>query len=360
MGAAGRGPRRAVARGLSGARSGVAAPTGVIGPFTDQAYNAILLAEDEARMLSEAVVEPEHLLLAAARRGNVEQLLARGGVTASAMHAAVVRMRGFGAQLVLGPLPRSTASEMVLHEAVAAAAERGVTGPSTQHLLLGLVRQGGASAVLRELGLVDLTAQVDAAYPVTRPAVDLYLLERRADAAVARKPPSPGPIPPIFERFSAEAHRAVEAAEESARSLENQYVQPAHLLLGLLHVKDGVVASVLSRRQAERAAMARRAAELLAGHATAARRSAQDVVDRRARVSTAPTGIFSAPARRLVAQQVLEVAERLGERSLATGHLLLAILENPDDDSTAILEALPDAQQLADELVEALPGDEHA
>jgi hypothetical protein len=92
----------------------VEAKTTPIGLFTDQAYNAILLAEDEARMLGQAVVEPEHLLLAAARRGNVEQLLAREGVVAGAIHTALVRMRGLGDQLVLGAVPRSTASERVL------------------------------------------------------------------------------------------------------------------------------------------------------------------------------------------------------------------------------------------------------
>jgi ATP-dependent Clp protease ATP-binding subunit ClpA len=336
----------------------VPAQTALIGLFTDQAYNAILLAEDEARMLGRAVVEPEHLLLAAARRGNVEQLLAREGVAASAIHGAVLRIHGCGAQLASGALPRSPASETVLQEAVAAAAERGVTGPSTQHLLLGLIRQGGASAVLRELGLVDLTAQIDAAYPATRPALDPQALERRAHAGVARHPPSPGPIPPVFERFSAQAHRAVEAARESACSFENKYVEPPHLLLGLLDVEDGVAASVFSRHQAQRDAMAARAAELLAGDASAARQSAEAVLDRRARISTAATGIFSADARRLLAEQVLEVAERLGQHSLGTRHVLLAILEHPDENTVTILESLPDAQLLARELVEALPGDE--
>jgi hypothetical protein len=50
-------------------------PQDSLGWFTDQAYNAILLADDEARMLSHARVDPEHLLLAAARYGNVESLL---------------------------------------------------------------------------------------------------------------------------------------------------------------------------------------------------------------------------------------------------------------------------------------------
>src|SRR5258708_1127021 len=37
-------------------------PADSLGWFTDQAYNAILLAVDEARMLSHPRVEPEHLL----------------------------------------------------------------------------------------------------------------------------------------------------------------------------------------------------------------------------------------------------------------------------------------------------------
>ena len=55
-------------------------PEDSLGWFTDQAYNAILLAADEARMLSHPRIDPEHLLLAAARYGNVESLLAGEGI----------------------------------------------------------------------------------------------------------------------------------------------------------------------------------------------------------------------------------------------------------------------------------------
>ena len=41
-------------------------PEDSLGWFTDPAYNAILLAADEARMLSHPGIGPEHLLLAAA------------------------------------------------------------------------------------------------------------------------------------------------------------------------------------------------------------------------------------------------------------------------------------------------------
>ena len=39
----------------------------MLGVFTDQAHNLILLSEDEARMLGRPVVEPQHLLLALTR-----------------------------------------------------------------------------------------------------------------------------------------------------------------------------------------------------------------------------------------------------------------------------------------------------
>lgn len=74
----------------------------MLGVFTDQAYNLILLAEDEARMLGCAEVEPKNLLLALARGGKVESLLAERGITASDIHRAIVRAEGIGPDLVLG------------------------------------------------------------------------------------------------------------------------------------------------------------------------------------------------------------------------------------------------------------------
>jgi ATP-dependent Clp protease ATP-binding subunit ClpA len=315
----------------------------LLGWFTDQAYNAILLAQDEARMLSQPAVEPEHLLLAVARFGNVERLLAREGVTAGNIHAALLRMDAFGTQLVLGPLPQTQATEAVLRRAIAAANERGVHGPSTEHLLLALAEEPAAAAVLAELGVVDATALVDAAYAPTRPAVDAGMLERRARerAMHVRTPPSPGPMPPVFERFTAEARLVVKLAVEQARSLESPYVAPAHLLLGLLRAENGVIAAVHVRHEEHFAAATARATEIMAERASRA------------------TGIFSPPARRLLSEEVLQIADRLGHRSLGTGHLFLAVVQNPDPDTAEILAALPDLERVTAELIEATPGNEH-
>ena len=202
-----------------------------------------------------------------------------------------------------------------------------------------------------------MVALVDTAYPVTRAPVD----PRARAAGGVRNPPSPGPIPPIFERFSEQARLAVEAAEQSARSLESQYVEPTHLLLALLGAEQGVVARVRPRHQGQFDAIAERAVELLGADSKAARLAPQppDAVDvRRLRVSTTPTGIFTAPTRRLVAEHVLEVAHRLGHRSLNTGHLFLAVLDSPDERVAEALAALPDVQSIAAAILVALPGDE--
>jgi ATP-dependent Clp protease ATP-binding subunit ClpA len=319
-------------------------PNDPLGWFTDQACNAILLAEDEARMLGRPSVEPEHLLLAIARVGNVQRLLAHQRIDAGAIHAEVVRRGGFGAEVVPGPLPRSAAGEGVLREAVAAAVARGTLGPSTEHLLLGLADEPGVASVLSALGVADVIALVDANYPARRPPVDPAMVELRAQqlATHRRTPPSPGPIPPVFERFTAQARRAVDAGVERARLIDAHYLAPAHLLLGLLGTKEGVVAGVLARHGYQ--------VDPAAGPGTEPRPAGA--------YRAVPT--FDAAARRIVAETVLEIAHRHGHRELATGHLFLAILEDPDEDTARVIDLFARPSQIAAEVIEALPGDEHS
>jgi ATP-dependent Clp protease ATP-binding subunit ClpA len=323
--------------GRTGASPSVAMawPEDLLGWFTDQAYNAILLAEDEARMLNHGSVEPEHLLLAASRYGNVERLLA--GLD-HAIHDEIVRIDGFGQKLELRPR-RSLAGEDVLRRAVTAAAARGVLGPSTEQLLIALVEQARPADILRELGITDAQALVDVIYPVTRPPIDHAIVQRRADqlAARGRTAPRPGPMPPIFERFTSPARAAINGGIEHARKLDAPYVEPAHLLYGALDANTGVVATVRSRYSWNVP-------------------PAQFVQPRYPRA----TGIFTPDARRLVAEDVLIVAERLGHRPLTTGHLLIAILENADEPSSEIMSSLPDVREIATAVIDTLRREQEA
>jgi len=314
-------------------------PEDSLGWFTDQAYNAILLADDEARMLSHPRVDPEHLLLAAARYGNVERLLAGEGINARAIHDVIVQIKGFGGRLELRPR-RSPASEQVLRRAVTAAAARGVLGPSTQHLLIALGEHELPARILAELGVGSAQALVDAdhALPIG-PPVDHALLERRAAQLAARgiEPPSPGPIPPVFERFTAQARAAINAGVEYARRADDRWVEPAHLLFGVLNAKAGVAAAVRTR---------------YGWHRPPAQSAEPPAYSPRA------TGIFTPEARRIVAEDVLIIAERLNHRALTTGHVLIAILERSGEHTSQIISSIPDIREITAAVIDALPGEE--
>jgi ATP-dependent Clp protease ATP-binding subunit ClpA len=330
------GARRALlASGGDSGRAGgdpgvtIAWPDDSLGWFTDQAYNLILLADDEARMMSHPTVEPEHLLLATTRRGNAERLLS--GLS-HAIHDQILQIKGFGDKLKLRPR-RSPASEEVLRRAVLTAAERGILGPSTEHLLLAVGEQELPAHVLAELGITDIQAVVDAKYPVTRPPIDPAIVQVRAAQLAARgqTPPSPGPIPPIFERFTSQGRDAVNAGIEHARKLDAPDVEVVHLLYGILDSKTGVVATVRSRHSWELP-------------------PAQLVQPRYPQA----TDIFSDDARRIVAEDVLIIADRLGHRPLTTGHLLLAMLESPDEHTSEITRSLPDVREITAAVIDAL------
>ena len=55
----------------------------------------------------------------------------------------------------------------------------------------------------------------------------------------------------MFERYTAEAQRAVRAASETAALLEHHYVEPLHLLLGCLHVPESLAWRVLAAELAD-------------------------------------------------------------------------------------------------------------
>jgi ATP-dependent Clp protease ATP-binding subunit ClpA len=351
----------------SGGHGGAPGETGItitwpedsLGWFTDQAYNAILLAADEARMLSHPRVDPEHLLLAAARHGNVESLLGGMGIDAHAIHGVIVQIKGFGGKLELRPR-RSPASEEALREAVTAATARGVLGPSTEHLLIALGEQELTARILAGLGIGSAQALVDGHYPVTRPPVDHATLQRRAAqlGASGREPPTPGPIPPIFERFTRQARDAINAGIQYARDVDDPRVEPAHLLFGVLNAKTGVVATVRNKH-GWHIPPGQFASPRYPGAPgiSSPRPRHENVLTYIQPPHSRATGIFSTDARRIVAEDVLVAGERLGHRALTTGHVLIAILERPDDYTREIISSVPGIRE-ATAVIEALPGQE--
>jgi ATP-dependent Clp protease ATP-binding subunit ClpC len=96
----------------------------------------------------------------------------------------------------------------------------------TEHLLLGLVKEGSGVAVtaLNNMG------------------IDVEKVRREVEKLVApaEKPGPSGPLP-----FTPQAKRVLELASEEARALGHPYIGTEHILLGLLSEQDSVAAQVL-------------------------------------------------------------------------------------------------------------------
>lgn len=196
------------------------------------------------------------------------------------------------------------------------------------------------SAVLGEVGVRDVVSLVD--MPGERRAavspepLKHWLLR----AGMRSSGPQPGPVPPVFERYTTEAQRAVRAASETAALLEHHYVEPVHLLLGCLHVPDSLAWRVLD-------------AELPARDMG----TLGEAMERARMYGPSPahqaTGIFTTATRHIVAEGALSYAYRRGDPWIGTGHLLLATLDARDGTVDRIVGSGVWAQ---DRCTIALPG----
>ena len=167
-------------------------------------------------------------------------------------------------------------------------------------------------------------------------------------------------MPPIFERFTAQARDAINAGVKYSRRADDRWVEPAHLLFGVLNAEAGVAAAVCAKYGWDRP---------LAPSADPRYPEDEDMMYRRDPRNenvliyakspySRATGIFTPEARRIVAEDVLIVAERLGHRTLTTGHVLLAILERYAYLTIDFIDALPSNGEITAAVVDALPGEE--
>jgi len=201
-------------------------------------------------------------------------------------------------------------------------------------------------------------AFVDAHYAVTGPPVGHAIMKRRAAqlASGGSAAPSPGPIPPIFERFTAQARGAIKAGVQYSRRADDPCVEPGHLLSGVLAAKAGAAAAVRTRYGWPSPPPQPSYPEATGRYCREGERPSV-LIHTEPRDSRA-TGIFSAAARRIVAEDVLIIAERLGHRAVTTGHVLIAVLERADEATSEIISPLPDVREVAAAVTDALPGEE--
>src|SRR6266567_3948432 len=124
--------------------------------FTDRARRVVVLAQEEARMLNHNYIGTEHILLGLIHEG--EGVAARAleslGISLEAVRQQVEEIIGQGQQAPSGHIPFTPRAKKVLELSLREALQLGHNYIGTEHILLGLIREGDgvAAQVLVKLG----------------------------------------------------------------------------------------------------------------------------------------------------------------------------------------------------------------
>jgi dihydroneopterin aldolase len=128
--------------------------------FTDRARRAVVLAQVEARLLDHGYVGTEHLLLGliAEEEGVAARVLAELGVDQDATRQRVFEVIGEGHGPAKSHIPFTPRAKKVMELSLRTALEMGHNYIGTEHILLGLLRDGdGVGAQILVASGADLS-----------------------------------------------------------------------------------------------------------------------------------------------------------------------------------------------------------
>ncbi|MDP8956809.1 MAG: ATP-dependent Clp protease ATP-binding subunit [Actinomycetota bacterium] len=124
--------------------------------FTDRARRVVVLAQEEARMLNHNYIGTEHILLGLIHEGEgvAAKALESLGISLEAVRSQVEEIIGQGQAAPTGHIPFTPRAKMVLELSLREGLQLGHNYIGTEHILLGLIREGEgvAAQVLQKLG----------------------------------------------------------------------------------------------------------------------------------------------------------------------------------------------------------------
>ena len=211
--------------------------------FNDRAKRVLALAQDEAIRFNHNYIGVEHLLLGLVREGEgvAARVLDSLGIDLSKMRSSVEVMIGRGKETTSpSEITLSPRTKKVIELAVDESRKLGHSHVGTEHLLLGIVREGQSvgAGVLESVGvsLEQVRHQAIAVLGQHRPEM--------AATASAGIGPSAGagigsshPVP-FVDRLETSGRRALARAYWEAGRANDKEVAPHHLLLGLVTSGD--------------------------------------------------------------------------------------------------------------------------
>jgi ATP-dependent Clp protease ATP-binding subunit ClpA len=179
--------------------------------FTDRARRVVVLAQEEARMLNHNYIGTEHILLGLAHEG---EGVAAKALEALDIHLEAVRQQveeiiGKGPNAPTGHIPFTPRAKKVLELSLRESLQLGHDYIGTEHILLGLIREGDgvAAQVLVRLG-ADLN----------RVRAEVIKLVHGGRGETERAGPRPNP--PIRDVLFREVQSALRSFDERLTAIE--------------------------------------------------------------------------------------------------------------------------------------------
>lgn len=211
--------------------------------FTERARQVVVLAQEEARNLGHGYIGTEHILLGLLREeeGLAARVLESLGITTDPARERVVAIVGRTTEEHSGQLPFTPRGKKVLEMSLREALSLGHNYIGTEHILLGLVREGEGAGV-RVLDDMGATSEI------VRHDVLAFLTGPRQPKKPSREEPPVGNEQDLAERLLASCNAAAKRVGVSNGSEALAHAQALELLW---HVYTKVKSSTNTHRSQE-------------------------------------------------------------------------------------------------------------
>jgi ATP-dependent Clp protease ATP-binding subunit ClpA len=325
--------------------------------FTERARRALQYSQEEAQRFQHNYIGTEHLLLGLIREeeGVAAEVLESLGVELDQIRTAVEFIIGRGDRIILGEIGLTPRAKKVIELAVDEARRMNHHYIGTEHLLLGLVREGEgiAAGVLESLGvrlgkvrqqtLEVLHQEKGMPLPGKTPSSQGQQSSDKSDEQVNNSSETPDDTeedePSGVVGFDAQASiklegdklaqlsdegkAALQLAKAEAQRLQHNYIGTEHLLLGLLRLNHSVAAQSLQRFGIQLRKV---------------REAVQFIIGRGDKIVLGEVGFT--PRAKKVIELAIDEAHALGHSTAGSGHLLLGLISEGEGVAVGVIESL--------------------
>lgn len=314
--------------------------------FTERARKVLSLAQEEAQRFQHNYIGTEHLLLGLVREGEgvAARVLESMGVELYKVRQAVEFIIGRGDRIVLGEIGLTPRAKRVIELAVDEARRLNHHYIGTEHILLGLVREGEgiACGVLESLGVtlhkVRLHTIAILSGPAMRTESPYWIVDENAivltgeeiahaqdEDDLTRAPArEEGEEKSIPGDFTLRARRVLDAAQEEANNRQQTFIDTEHLLLGLIREEKGLAALLFQKLGIDREAI----------------RATVEFVIVQSGSRAVPDVAGYTPLSRHILRRAINEAYSLGQTLVGPEHLLLALLREGEGIAAGVLISL--------------------